>query len=110
MAIDPESGRPRLANTYGGLSGPAIKPIAIRAVHQVHTALPDVPLIGMGGIRTVEDVVEIVRAGATAVAIGTATFVDPFVTQQLVTGLRAWMAARAIPDLSHLRGRVFPRT
>jgi dihydroorotate dehydrogenase (NAD+) catalytic subunit len=109
MAIDPETGRPRIANTYGGLSGPAIKPIAIRAVHQVHTALPDVPLIGMGGIRTVEDVVEIVRAGASAVAIGTATFADPFVTQQLIVGLRRWMAVRGYTRMEELRGKVFPR-
>lgn len=109
MAIDPETGRPRIANTYGGLSGPAIRPIAIRAVHQVHTAMPHVPLIGMGGIRTVEDVVEIVRAGATAVAIGTATFADPFLTRSLVRQLRRWLGERGIPDLSHLRGRVVPR-
>ncbi|MBW3659858.1 MAG: dihydroorotate dehydrogenase, partial [Actinobacteria bacterium] len=109
MSIDPESGRPRLANTYGGLSGPAIRPIAIRAVHQVHTALPEVPIIGMGGIRTVEDVVEIVRAGASAVAIGTATFADPFVTQQLIGDLRRWMAVRGYTRLDELRGKVFPR-
>jgi dihydroorotate dehydrogenase (NAD+) catalytic subunit len=108
MAIDAETGRPRIANTYGGLSGPAIKPIAIRAVHQVHTALPDVPLIGMGGIRTVPDVVEIIRAGATAVAIGTANFADPFATRALLVGLRRWLAERAIPDVRHLRGQVVP--
>lgn len=110
MAIDPETGRPRIANTYGGLSGPAIRPIAVRAVHQVHTALPEVPLIGMGGVRTVPDVVEMIRAGASAVAIGTATFADPFVSRQLVAGLARWMAERDLPDLSHLRGRVHPRT
>lgn len=110
MAIDPETGVPRIANTYGGLSGPAIRPIAIRAVHQVHTALPDVPLIGMGGIRTVPDVVEIIRAGASAVAIGTANFADPFATQQLLAGLRRWMAERGYHRLDELRGAVFPRT
>jgi dihydroorotate dehydrogenase (NAD+) catalytic subunit len=108
MAIDAETGRPRIANTYGGLSGPAIKPIAIRAVHQVHTALPDVPLIGMGGIRTVPDVVEIIRAGATAVAIGTANFADPFATRALLVGLRRWLAERAFTDVRHLRGQVVP--
>jgi dihydroorotate dehydrogenase (NAD+) catalytic subunit len=109
MAIDAESGRPRLYNTYGGLSGPAIRPIAIRAVHQLHTALgPAVPIIGMGGIRTVTDVVEMVRAGASMVAIGTATFTDPFVSQRLVGELRTWMAARGHRRLSDLRGRVHP--
>lgn len=106
MAIDPDTGVPRLANTYGGLSGPAIRPIAVRAVHQVHTALGDVPILGTGGVRAVEDVVEMLRAGATAVAIGTATFADPFVTQQLVTELRTWLAERGIDDVNALRGQV----
>lgn len=109
MAIDPETGRPRIANTYGGLSGPAIRPMAIRAVHQLHTALgPDVPIIGMGGLRSVEDVVEMVRAGASMVAIGTATFADPFVSHRLVGQLRAWMGERGITSLDQLRGTVVP--
>ena len=109
MAIDPETGRPRIANTFGGLSGPAIKPMAIRAMYQVHQALPKVPKIGMGGIRTVPDVVEMIRAGATAVAIGTANFADPFATQHLLVGLRRWMAARGIGSLAALRGQVHPQ-
>ena len=108
MAIDPETGRPCIANTFGGLSGPAIKPMAIRAMYQVHQALPDVPKIGMGGIRTVPDVVEMVRAGATAVAIGTANFADPLATKHLLVGLRRWMALRGIPSLARLRGQVHP--
>ena len=80
MAIDIETCRPQLAAVTGGLSGPAIKPVAIRAIHQVHTALPDLPIIGMGGARTVEDVVEFMLAGANAVAIGTATFANPLAT------------------------------
>lgn len=108
MAIDPETGRPRLRNTVGGLSGPAIRPIAVRAVHQVHQAHPTAPIIGMGGVRTVEDVVELVRAGATAVAVGTATFADPLVTRRLVSGLRAWLAARGIATIAELRGTVAP--
>lgn len=111
MAIDPETGRPRIANTYGGLSGPAIRPMAIRAVHQLHTALgPDVPIIGMGGLRTVEDVVEMVRAGATMVAIGTATFADPFVSHRLVGELRRWMGERGYTSMDQLRGTVVPWT
>ena len=108
MAIDPETGRPRIANTFGGLSGPAVKPIAIRAVYQVHQAFPDHPIIGMGGLRTVEDLVEMIRAGASATAIGTATFADPFATQHLLAGLRTWLAARGIASLAQIRGAVVP--
>ena len=106
MAIDPETGKARLFNGYGGLSGPAIRPVAVRNVHQVHTALPEVPVIGTGGVRTVEDVVEMVRAGASLVAVGTATFVDPFAARDLVRGLRSWMAARGHTSLDELRGVV----
>jgi dihydroorotate dehydrogenase (NAD+) catalytic subunit len=108
MAVDPETGRPRLRNTVGGLSGPAIRPIAVRAIHQVHQAHPSAPIIGMGGVRTVEDVVEFVRVGATAVAVGTATFADPFTTQRLVHGLRTWLAERGIDSVAALRGTVQP--
>ena len=109
MAIDPDTGRPRIANTYGGLSGPAIRPMAIRVVHQLHTALgPEVPIIGMGGLRHVEDVVEMIRAGATMVAIGTATFADPFVSHRLIGQLRAWMGERGYTSLDQLRGTVVP--
>jgi dihydroorotate dehydrogenase (NAD+) catalytic subunit len=108
MAIDPETGRPELSNIYGGLSGPAIRPVAVRNVHQVHQALPDVPIIGCGGVRTVTDVVEFVRAGASAVAVGTATFVDPFAAQLLIEGLRTWLAERGIRSMTELRGAVQP--
>jgi dihydroorotate dehydrogenase (NAD+) catalytic subunit len=106
MAVDPETGRPRLRNTVGGLSGPAIRPIAVRAIHQVHQARPDAPIIGMGGVRTVGDVVELVRVGATAVAVGTATFADPLTTRRLVHGLRTWLATRGIASIAELRGTV----
>jgi dihydroorotate dehydrogenase (NAD+) catalytic subunit len=107
MAIDPETGRPRIANTFGGLSGPAIRPIAVRVVHQLYRTLgPEVPIIGMGGVRSVGDVVEMIRAGASMVAIGTATFADPFVSQQLVRELRRWLAARGIQRVGDLRGAV----
>jgi len=104
MAIDPVSGVAELANTYGGLSGPAIRPIAVRVVHQVHQALPDVPIIGCGGVRTVEDVVQFLRAGARAVAVGTGGFVDPFATETLREGLAAWMAEHGHTAVSDLVG------
>jgi dihydroorotate dehydrogenase (NAD+) catalytic subunit len=108
MAIDPETGRPELWNTYGGLSGPAIRPVAVRNVHQVHEALPDVAILGCGGARTVEDVVQFLRAGASAVAVGTATFVDPFVGPRLIAELRTWCAERGIAAVADLVGDVRP--
>ncbi len=107
-AIDAETGRPELYNTYGGLSGPAIKPVAIRNVHQVRTALPEIPIVGSGGARSVPDVVEFLRAGANAVSVGTATFVDPFVGSDLVAELRRWCARRGITDVGELTGAVHP--
>jgi len=109
MSIDPDTGQPDLANTYGGLSGPAIRPVAVRNVHQVHSALPEVPILGCGGARTVTDVVQFLRAGASAVAVGTATFVDPFVTARLATQLRGWCAQRGIADVRELIGATHPR-
>jgi dihydroorotate dehydrogenase (NAD+) catalytic subunit len=108
MAIDPETGKPELSNTYGGLSGPAIRPIAVRNVHQIHQAFPDVPIIGCGGVREVTDVIEFVRAGASAIAVGTATFIDPFAAKLLVDEMRAWLAQRGIPSVAELRGQVHP--
>jgi len=104
MSIDPESGRPELYNTYGGLSGPAIRPVAVRNVHQVHRALPDVPILGCGGVRTVSDVVQFLRAGAMAVQVGTSTFVDPFVHPRLIADLRRWLADRGIGRVRDLVG------
>jgi len=104
MAIDVETLRPRLGGVLGGLSGPAVKPVAIRAVHQIHTAMPDLPIIGMGGARSVADVIEFILAGASAVAIGTATFANPMATLDLVEGLPRWLAARGYPRLADLRG------
>jgi dihydroorotate dehydrogenase (NAD+) catalytic subunit len=108
MAIDPETGRPQLSNTYGGLSGPAIRPVAVRNVHQIHQAFPEVAIIGCGGVRTVADVIEFVRAGATAIAVGTATFIDPFAAKLLVDELRAWLAKRGVRSVAELRGAVQP--
>ena len=106
MAIDVETGRPRLGGVTGGLSGPAIKPVAVRAIHQVHQALPELAVIGMGGVMTVEDVVELVMAGADAVALGTATFVNPFATLEVLEALPGWLAERGHSSISKLRGSV----
>ena len=106
MAIDPETGHPRLGGVTGGLSGPAIKPVAVAAIHRVHTADPDLPIIGMGGVSSVEDVVEFVRAGATAVAVGTANFANPFAAIELVERLPRWLGARGHERLADLRGQV----
>ncbi len=106
MAIDVETLRPKLAAGTGGLSGPAIKPVAIRAVHQIHSVLPDLPIIGMGGARTVEDVVEFMLAGASAVAVGTATFANPMATLDLVEQLPVWLAERGIRHARALTGGV----
>jgi dihydroorotate dehydrogenase (NAD+) catalytic subunit len=106
MAIDIEARRPRLAAGTGGLSGPAIRPVAVRAVHQVHRALGPVPIIGLGGVRSAADVVELVMAGATAVAIGTATFADPLAIPRAVEGLGTWLTDHDEPSIAGLRGVV----
>ena len=82
MSIDIETGRPMLGRGGGGLSGPPIHPIAVRAVHDVHGALPDVPLIGVGGVRDGATAIELLMAGASAVQVGTANFVDPRATMR----------------------------
>jgi dihydroorotate dehydrogenase (NAD+) catalytic subunit len=110
MAIDPDTGRPELFNGYGGLSGPAIRPIAVRNVHQVHQALPEVPILGCGGVRTVGDVVQMARAGASAVSVGTATFVDPAVGPRLAVSLAAWLAERGLDSFRDLVGATVPWT
>lgn len=106
MAIDPVTGRAELANTYGGLSGPAIRPVAVRVVHQVHAALPEVPIVGCGGVRSVEDVVQFLRAGASAVAVGTGGFVDPYATETLRDGLGAWLTQHGHRSVQDIIGQV----
>jgi dihydroorotate dehydrogenase (NAD+) catalytic subunit len=90
MAIDVRSRRPRLANVIGGLSGPAIKPVALRMVWQVASAVR-VPVIGIGGIGTAEDAVEFLLAGASAVQVGTANFYNPTSSMEIISGLEAWL-------------------
>jgi dihydroorotate dehydrogenase (NAD+) catalytic subunit len=103
MAIDTESYQPKLSTLTGGLSGPAIRPIAIRCVYQVSRAFPDVPIIGQGGIFTGDDVAEFMLAGAWAVAVGTANFVDPAAALRILGELREYMARKRIRDVSQLR-------
>lgn len=96
MAIDPETARPRISFGTGGLSGPAIRPLAVRMVYQVARALPGTPLVGIGGISDLSDVLEFLAAGATAVQVGTANFREPGVSQRLVEELSAYCAARGV--------------
>ena len=104
MSIDPETARPRLSFGTGGLSGPAIRPLAVRMVYQVARALPRTPLIGIGGISDLSDVLEFLAAGATAVQIGTANFRDPGISGRLVAELAAYCAARRV-TVAELVGR-----
>src|SRR5438094_4796523 len=103
MAIDPETRKPRIANVTAGLSGPAIKPIAVRMVHDAAHAVT-IPVIGMGGISTAADVVEFMLAGATAVEIGTASYFDPCATERIISDLEGWCAAHRIKDIKELIG------
>jgi dihydroorotate dehydrogenase (NAD+) catalytic subunit len=94
MHIDLDTLRPRLAGVTGGLSGPAVRPVAVRAVWQVANALPSVPIVGVGGIRTGLDALEFMLAGASAVQVGTAVFNDPSAPVRVLGELRAELAAR----------------
>jgi dihydroorotate dehydrogenase (NAD+) catalytic subunit len=103
MAIDVETRTPKLTNVVGGLSGPAIRPIAVRMVWECHQAVK-LPILGMGGIATVEDALEFIIAGASAVQVGTANFVDPLLWQPLVQGLEGYMGRHNISRVSDLVG------
>ncbi len=105
MAIDIETRRPRIANVTGGLSGPAIKPIAVRMVHEVAKAVT-LPIVGMGGILNEKDAVEFLLAGATAVEVGTASYADPRAVENIATGLKKWCAAHAVSRVTDLTGAV----
>jgi dihydroorotate dehydrogenase (NAD+) catalytic subunit len=104
MAIDADRRRPVLATKCGGLSGPAIKPIALRMVWEVHRALPEVPLVGIGGIETGRDVVEFLLAGASAVQVGTAIFRDPGAPLRILAELEAFCAEHGIAEVGELIG------
>lgn len=103
MAIDPVTRRPRISNVTAGLSGPAIKPIAVRMVYEVSKSVK-IPIIGIGGISTPEDVVEFLLAGATAVEVGTANFWDPRACERLVNELERWCLGQHIESVASLRG------
>ena len=105
MAIDVESRRPKLSNIVGGLSGPAIRPIAVRMVYECRRAVK-IPIVGMGGIASASDVLEFLIAGATAVQVGTANFVDPFIWTKLLDGLRDYLQRHAIAHVSDLTGTI----
>jgi dihydroorotate dehydrogenase (NAD+) catalytic subunit len=106
MAIDIATRRPILGNNQGGLSGPAIKPVALLKVHQVYQVCKqaNIPIIGQGGITSLDDVLEFLIAGATAVGIGTALFYEPLICKTINSGIRKYMADNAIADLSGLIG------
>jgi dihydroorotate dehydrogenase (NAD+) catalytic subunit len=103
MAIDAETRKPRIANVTAGLSGPAIKPIALRMVYDAAKAVK-IPIIGMGGISTAVDVVEFMLAGASAVQIGTASYWDPCATEKIVPELRQWCAEHRVEKIAQLTG------
>jgi len=103
MAIDAEERKPRISNITAGLSGPAIKPIALRMVYEAaHTV--DIPVIGLGGITTAEDVIEFMLAGAAAVEVGTANFWDPCATEKIVDGVGRWCAQHRVAKITDLVG------
>ena len=105
MRIDIETRRPILSNVMGGLSGPAVFPVAVRMVYQVRRAV-DVPILGMGGIRTGRDIVEMLLAGADAVAMGTVLFADPLAPVKALQELEAWMDAHGVKSVRELSGAV----
>ncbi len=103
MAVDVETRRPRLSNVVGGLSGPAIRPIAVRMVHECYQAV-EIPIIGMGGIMSAEDALEFMIVGASAVQVGTANFVDPFIWTTLLTDLTTYLHRHQIEQVSEIVG------
>jgi dihydroorotate dehydrogenase (NAD+) catalytic subunit len=105
MAIDIHSRKPRIANITGGLSGPAIRPVAVRMVWQVAQAVK-VPVIGIGGIMRAEDALEFIIAGASAVQVGTANFVNPHTTMEIIDGLRDYLDARGIASVREMIGSI----
>ncbi len=111
MVVDIETHTPVLANRTGGLSGPAIKPIAVYLVHKVYTEVAKeagIPILGLGGIRTASDALEFIIAGASAVAVGTASFVQPDCSMRIIDGLRAYCLRHGVARLSELIGALRP--
>ena len=104
MVLDPETGRPALGNGGGGISGRAIHPVAVRTVFDVHAALPNLPIIGVGGVTSGWEAVELMLAGASAVQVGTATFADPRACFKIASELTAWVQSRGLSDVASLSG------
>src|SRR4051812_16355237 len=105
LAIDTTTMRPVLAGVTGGLSGPAIRPVAVRCIWQVHQAMPEVPIIGMGGVRTGLDALELILAGASAVSVGTVVFHDPSAPARILRELATALAERGVERVSDVVGR-----
>jgi dihydroorotate dehydrogenase (NAD+) catalytic subunit len=114
MAIDVQTRRPRLANVTGGLSGPAVHPMAVRLVHQLHTRLcrdfhgkdRHLPIIGVGGVSRWDDAAEFILAGASAVQMGTALYADPLSPLRVIRGLEKWTRAQGVSNIGELVGAV----
>jgi len=107
MSIDVQTRKPRIANVTAGLSGPAIKPIAVRMVYEASKSV-QIPVIGMGGISTATDVIEFMLAGATAVQVGTASYWDPRATEKIINELGRWCAQHDVPRVAELTGGMVP--
>ena len=105
VALDVETRRPKISNVVGGLSGPAIRPIAVRMVYECRRAVK-IPIIGMGGIATADDVLEFMIAGANAVQVGTMNFVDPFIWTKLLDGIGEYLDRHGIARVSDLTGTI----
>ena len=106
IVLDRKTGKPIIANTTGGLSGPAIKPVAIRMVYQVAQAV-NIPIIGMGGVMDEWDVIDFISAGASAVAVGTANFTDPYVCPKIIDNLESALDKLGVNHILELKGRAF---
>ena len=105
MAIDIKTRKPILANVVGGLSGPAVKPVALRMVWQVAQAVK-IPIIGMGGVSSWQDAIEFILAGASAVAVGTASFVNPYAPIEIVEGIKGYLKSNGCQSIEDIRGKL----
>jgi dihydroorotate dehydrogenase (NAD+) catalytic subunit len=106
LGVDAAGLRPELGAVAGWLSGPAVRPVALRAVHEVARAMPDVPIVGVGGVRTGEDAIEMLLAGAWAVQMGTATLIDPAAPIATAQEVLAYLAAKGMASPADVRGRL----
>jgi dihydroorotate dehydrogenase (NAD+) catalytic subunit len=109
MAIDPATGQFRLGNGGGGLSGPAVHPVAVRAVYETRSAHPDLPIVGVGGVTTGTEAAELIAAGADGVQVGTATFAEPGAAARIAGELTLWLASHHLSSVEALKGRAHDR-